>query len=198
MGSAAAAEPWAGRGKRRLGRTRAKVLPKHPAVGLTRRAGLSGSRSLSCGLVSRCACIQGGGSRGPAGPCWKRSSDTTAAGARPPSRRRPCSPSPSPAGLRILPHGGLQLRTPPCFKDMLNVFDIEHISPRSSVEISTLTSRIRPPCPSQMLGRCSDLLPCTKSSPERGHLRTAVLATVILWTDCRLGSPSAGPCHLQA
>lgn len=70
---------------------------------------------------------RGGRGRGPSGPCWKKILRHHRCGRDLP-RRRPCSSSPSPAGLKNPTPQGSSVGTPPCFKDMLNVFDIGHIS----------------------------------------------------------------------
>lgn len=113
-----------------LGRTRT-VLPKHLSVGLTRRGQPLWIKSLSCGCtfseaeVSRGACVQGRAARGTSRadqiPLEKarRSLDTTAVGETC-LHGLPAHPPPA-----LLVSGIL---TPPCFKDVLNVFDLEHVS----------------------------------------------------------------------
>lgn len=102
-------------GKRRLGRTRT-VLPKHPAVGLTRRGRPFWIWSLSCGAGFRMCLHTGEGGVGDQqGPAGKRSSDTTAAGETS-LRGVPAHPPPALLVSRILPHGGLQLGPHPVLK----------------------------------------------------------------------------------
>lgn len=62
---------------------------------------------------------RGGRGGGPAQPHWRKILRLHRCGRDLPLQH-PCSPSPS-----LLVSGIL---TPPCFKDMLNVFDIEHVS----------------------------------------------------------------------
>lgn len=137
VGSSAAAEPWARPGQETgpLGRTRT-VLPKHLSVSLMWRGRPLWIKSLSCGCtfseaeVSRGACVQGRAVRGTSrAPLEKarRSLDTTTAG-------ETCLhglPAHSPQALLvsgILTPWGPSVGTPPCFKDVLNVFDLEHVS----------------------------------------------------------------------
>lgn len=130
---AAAAEPWAGPGNGALGRTRT-VLPKHLTVGLMRRGRPLWIRSLSCGCtavsgaaVSRGTFVQGRAGWGTSEAPLEKDPQT------PPLWARPASAAslltlPLPAGLRNPDPTGSSVGTPPCFKDMLNVFDIEHVS----------------------------------------------------------------------
>ena len=115
VGSAAAAEPWAGWETGRLGRTRT-VLPKHLAVGLTRRGRPFWIRSLSCGAgFQMCLHTGEGGVGDHQGPAGKRSSDTTAAGETS-LGGVPAHPPPALLVSRILPHRGLQLGPHPVLK----------------------------------------------------------------------------------
>ena len=125
--------PGPGRETGPLGRTRA-VLPKHLTVGLTRRGRPLWIRSLSCGCtavsgaaVSRGTFVQGRAGWGTSAAPLEKDPQT------PPLWARPASAAslltlPLPAGLRNPDPTGSSVETPPCFKDMLNVFDIEHVS----------------------------------------------------------------------